>query len=164
MGNKIALTIYKRRQLAGVIASLSMLAGWPSMAFASEEARTLEVIVVTARKRQESLMDAPVAVTAVSGESLEKQGITSMEQLSAKVSGLQVGRAAQTSNLVDDEGGGLPTASLVNSGYARAEFVWVIWTIRKRWWKNLLMVTGNRVILDIWTSRVLLISSTARKT
>jgi len=56
-------------------------------------------IVVTARKRDETLTNAPVAVTAIGGAELESQGVTGLEQLSARVPGLQVGRAAQTSNV-----------------------------------------------------------------
>lgn len=59
----------------------------------------LEEVVVTARKRAESLMDAPLSVTAVGGEAMDKQGITNMEQLSAKVPGLQIGRGAQTNSI-----------------------------------------------------------------
>lgn len=61
--------------------------------------QVLEEVMVTARKRVETLMDAPVAVAAVSGQTMEAQGITNMEQLSARVPGLQIGRAAQTSNV-----------------------------------------------------------------
>ena len=57
----------------------------------------LEEVVITARKRTETLMDAPVAVTAVSGQAMESRGITNMEQLSSTVPGLSVGRGAQTS-------------------------------------------------------------------
>lgn len=63
------------------------------------QGQMLEEVVVTARKRAESLMDAPVAVSAMTGDTMESQGITNMEQLSAKVPGLQIGRAAQTSNV-----------------------------------------------------------------
>lgn len=63
------------------------------------QAQMLEEVVVTARKRAETLMDAPVAVAAVTGDSIESQGVTNMEQLSAKVPGLQIGRGAQTSNI-----------------------------------------------------------------
>src|SRR5688572_17355326 len=41
----------------------------------SVEAETLESIVVTARRREESLQDTPVAVTALSAEALERQQI-----------------------------------------------------------------------------------------
>lgn len=57
----------------------------------------LEEVIVTARKRAESLMDAPLSVAAVSGEAMDQQGITNMEQLSGSVPGLTVGRGAQNS-------------------------------------------------------------------
>jgi outer membrane receptor protein involved in Fe transport len=59
----------------------------------------LEEVTVTARKREETLMDAPLAVTAISGAAMDNEGITNLEQLSAKVPGLQIGRGAQTSNI-----------------------------------------------------------------
>ena len=40
--------------------------------------QALEEVMVTARKRTETLMDAPVAVTAVSGQAMESQGISNM--------------------------------------------------------------------------------------
>lgn len=86
-------------KLAAAIALVSLQAGY-TPAVVAEASLTLEEVVVTARKRSESLMDAPVAVSAVSGEAMEKQGITGMEQLSAKVPGLQIGRGAQTSTVV----------------------------------------------------------------
>ncbi len=67
----------------------------------SEEANelVLEEVYVTARKREENLMDAPLSVVAISGEAMDKQGITNMEQLSASVPGLVVGRGAITSTV-----------------------------------------------------------------
>jgi iron complex outermembrane recepter protein len=62
-------------------------------------AQILEEVVVTARKRVESLMDAPLSVTAVGGDTMDKVGINNMEQLSSQVPGLQVGRGAQTSSV-----------------------------------------------------------------
>ena len=38
-------------------------------------ARTLEEIIITARKREESLQDVPVQVSAISGKDLELRGI-----------------------------------------------------------------------------------------
>jgi iron complex outermembrane receptor protein len=59
----------------------------------------LETIVITARKRSESLMDAPLSVAAVSGEAMDNQGISNMEQLATSVPGLSIGRAVQTSSV-----------------------------------------------------------------
>lgn len=66
---------------------------------AVEDDGGLGVIVVTARKRDETLVSAPVAVSALGGETINDQGVTNIEQISAQVPGLQVGRAAQTSNI-----------------------------------------------------------------
>ena len=41
----------------------------------------LEEIVVTARKREESIQDIPVAVTAFTSEELAKRGITQLEDV-----------------------------------------------------------------------------------
>ena len=41
----------------------------------------LQEIVVTARKKEESLLETPIAITAVTAEDMEKKGITSFNQL-----------------------------------------------------------------------------------
>ena len=72
----IAKTISPRHKLAAAVASATILMASPVTLYA-ENSLTLEEVVVTARKRTESLMNAPVAVTAVSGEAMENQGVTS---------------------------------------------------------------------------------------
>jgi iron complex outermembrane receptor protein len=62
-------------------------------------AQVLEEVLVTARKKTESLMDVPVAVSVVSGAEMDNQGITNLEQLSSQVPGLQLGRSALTSSI-----------------------------------------------------------------
>jgi iron complex outermembrane receptor protein len=47
-------------------------------------------IVVTAQKREESLQDVGISVTALSGEALETLGLTNMQQISQQVPSLQV--------------------------------------------------------------------------
>jgi outer membrane receptor protein involved in Fe transport len=49
------------------------------------QAATLEEVVVTAQKREESLQDVPIAVSAVSGEAMRANNISTMQQLSATV-------------------------------------------------------------------------------
>ena len=63
------------------------------------QAQVLEEVIVTARKLTESLMDAPVAVSVVSGAAMDREGITNLEQLSAKVPSLQLGRTALASSI-----------------------------------------------------------------
>ena len=43
---------------------------------AADSRRRARTIVVTARKREERLQDVPVAVTAVTGDTIEKRGLT----------------------------------------------------------------------------------------
>ena len=59
----------------------------------------LEKILVTARKKTESLMDAPVSVTAVSGSNMDELGITDLGTLSTQVPGLTLGGGAQVDNI-----------------------------------------------------------------
>lgn len=49
----------------------------------AENDRRLDIITVTATKREESLQDVPVAVTALSGELLETTGVGAVEGLAA---------------------------------------------------------------------------------
>src|SRR6188768_3271640 len=73
-------------RVAGFIGLCSLLSG--GMAGAQQpateqasEGETLESIVVTARRREESQQDTPVAVTAISGEALERQNVVSTTDL-----------------------------------------------------------------------------------
>ena len=47
-------------------------------------------IIVTARKREESLQDIPVAVAALSGEAMEEVGISRLDQITAMVPNLRI--------------------------------------------------------------------------
>ena len=51
----------------------------------------LEEVVVTARKRAESLQEVPVAVTAFSTETMESLGIKNMHDIDGLVPGLNLG-------------------------------------------------------------------------
>jgi len=61
----------------------------PTAAFAQQ----LEEIVVTARLVRESLQDAPVAVTAVTSETIENQGLRNINDISQFTPGLQFSQA-----------------------------------------------------------------------
>ena len=60
-------------------------------------AQPIENIVVTARRREESLQDVPIAITAMSGAELEARQIYAMDQLGAVVPNLQFDKAAPSS-------------------------------------------------------------------
>jgi outer membrane receptor protein involved in Fe transport len=84
--------------LATTVLGLGGMAA-PAMAQESESvvASGLNDIVVTARKRQESAQDVPVAVTAISAAVIEQRDITSIEKIAAATPNLNVGRASNGS-------------------------------------------------------------------
>ncbi len=77
--------------------ALSALAAPQAMAQDAAPAGGLEDIVVTARKRQESVQDVPVSVTAITAAQAQKMDLTNLEKLSALTPQLSIGRAASGS-------------------------------------------------------------------
>lgn len=76
----------KYRLFAGGLLSVSAAALQgvitPAMAQINEPAvAQIEEVVVTARRREERLQDAPVAVTALSGDALQARGVESVDQI-----------------------------------------------------------------------------------
>jgi len=53
-----------------------------------KDSAMLDEVVVTARKREESLQESPVAISAFSAETLRESGVSTMRDLSASVPGL----------------------------------------------------------------------------
>jgi iron complex outermembrane receptor protein len=62
--------------VAATLASTTLMV---DVAAAQQRQATLEEIVVTARKQQESLQDIPLSVTAVGGEAMREQMVTNMD-------------------------------------------------------------------------------------
>ncbi|MBU3671879.1 MAG: TonB-dependent receptor [Sinobacteraceae bacterium] len=61
------------------VAPLTLCVALPVSAQAPDDGATLEEIVVTARKREENLQDVPIAVTAISADTLQREGIKDIE-------------------------------------------------------------------------------------
>ena len=57
----------------------------------------IETITVTARRRAETVQDVPVVVTAITGEEVRKQDLSSLEKLAAVTPDFTVGRASNGS-------------------------------------------------------------------
>lgn len=64
----------------------------------ADRLRRLGIVTVTARRREESLQDAPVAITAFSGEGLSDYAVTTFQDLSTLVPTMVAGRAASGSS------------------------------------------------------------------
>ena len=104
---------HRKAIVAGVAAAIG--AGSAGLSWSAE----LEEVVVTARQRAESSQDIPMMVQSISGEDIQKQGITTLEDFSRQVAGLNV--TSQTPGVntivfrgVSDGGGFLvdPTAAV----------------------------------------------------
>ena len=106
-------TFHRKTIVAGVAAAIG--AGSAGLSWSAE----LEEVVVTARQRAESAQDIPMMVQSISGEDIQKQGITTLEDFSRQVAGLNVTSTTPGVNTivfrgVSDGGGFLvdPTAAV----------------------------------------------------
>ena len=82
----------KKRLLLSAI-GLALASGLPvNVAFAQEaqEASVFEEVIVTATKREQSIYDVPVAVSAFTAATIEKQGITDLTDIGKFVPNLNV--------------------------------------------------------------------------
>jgi iron complex outermembrane receptor protein len=70
----------------GALSSNPIFAQSPGSA--SDAAASVEEVIVTAQKRAENLQDVPLSITAVSGATLEKVGVTSADGLQRLAPGL----------------------------------------------------------------------------
>src|SRR5262245_4759250 len=84
----LSMSSRRRRALAAVVAALS--AGCAVNASAQEQQGSLEEIVVTAQKREQSLQDVPIAMAALSADALANAGVQNISDVSHQVPVLEV--------------------------------------------------------------------------
>jgi outer membrane receptor protein involved in Fe transport len=89
------------RKLAMTIASAGALGAIPA------QASNLEEIIVTAQKREQSLIEVPLAVGAISGATLQAKGVESVAELEFSLPSLVI---------AENSGGGLVATALVTRG------------------------------------------------
>lgn len=71
-----------RRQVSGKqVAAMALMGGAVAMpqAVTAQEARVIDEIIVTSQKRDESLQDVPISVTALNSRAIEELGITDFD-------------------------------------------------------------------------------------
>ncbi len=76
-------------------ATLFLVPALPALA----QVGVLEEVIVTARKRAESLQDAPLAVSALTGDALLDAGITNLADITEQVPNLQISRPSRDANV-----------------------------------------------------------------
>ncbi|MET0364466.1 MAG: TonB-dependent receptor [Sphingobium sp.] len=104
-GQRVTTITGARRALCGVgLAALALGHAMPSFAQgtpAPEQSAgpvSDQDIIVTARRREESLQNVPVAVTAIGGATLAKYAVSDVQQISQLVPSMVVGRQASGSS------------------------------------------------------------------
>ncbi len=70
----------------------------------SAQEALIEEIIVTAQKREQSLQDVPLAVAVLTGDYLEKNGATSIEQLRDMAAGIEIVNFEPGSNTIAARG------------------------------------------------------------
>jgi iron complex outermembrane receptor protein len=83
-------TTARLRLLAGTAIAASAAFAVPAFAQEADDNVGLEEIIVTAQKREQSLQDVPIAVSAVTGASLAANRVTTVGDLSALAPGVTV--------------------------------------------------------------------------
>jgi iron complex outermembrane recepter protein len=94
-----AMIQFQKRQIPAMLLSAFTLLSVPAAVVHAEENLALEEVLVTARKRAESLQDAPLAVSALSGADLMEAGITNLADITEMVPNLQVTRPSRDANV-----------------------------------------------------------------
>lgn len=81
-----------------ILSSLALLASGPSMAQSDAPPDTggLEEVVVTAQKRAENIQSVPIAVTAVTGETISTQAINNVQGLANSIPNVQINSFANS--------------------------------------------------------------------
>src|SRR5688572_29888732 len=77
-----------KKQCKGLLASAIACALLPSTRVFAQQSTGLEEILVTAQRREQSLQDVPISVTAVTGEQIAEGGFSDVEDMSIFVPNL----------------------------------------------------------------------------
>jgi iron complex outermembrane recepter protein len=83
-------SVLLRRAVAGALVLASLPALSQQTTQTDENTRTIDTIIVTAQKREQSLQDVPIVVTAVSEQLLRDTGVKDIKDLAILAPGLTV--------------------------------------------------------------------------
>src|SRR5690349_19479929 len=76
--------------------TLGSAAAWSAEAARADDVQLLEEIVVTAQFREQGLQSTPVAITAVTGSTLEQKSLTTVTDLNALAPNMTVAKGTNT--------------------------------------------------------------------
>ena len=78
------------RQVSTATLGIAFLCSPPTLLGQEEDDQEIEVIVVTAQKREQSLLDVPFAISAVTQQEMEAAGVNSMADIFRRVPSLAI--------------------------------------------------------------------------
>ena len=109
------MTLYFRnasRRLPGIIVAISEIAAALAITpvLAQDSGPALDEVLVTARKREVDIQDAPVAVSVVSGQDFDRSNIVRLDNFNGYVPGLTVAKNDGAGRVVTIRGVGWETA------------------------------------------------------
>ncbi|MDZ7645652.1 MAG: TonB-dependent receptor plug domain-containing protein [Woeseiaceae bacterium] len=120
-----ASTVHPERSALAQAISIALVAGiGPTAAVAQDQERALEEITVTATKRAESVMDVPLAITAMSGQAIRDINLNDVKDLISFTPGITGNSKDSFLDFVSVRGirtidfgnGGDPSVSLYKNG------------------------------------------------
>jgi iron complex outermembrane receptor protein len=110
-------------RLRTLFAATTALAALPSTGFAQTAPAAAasatddsEAIIVTARKRDETLADVPIAISAVTGDTIERRGFNSVRELATQTPGLNIASDGTGRAFVSIRGVGVTLVQSVQPG------------------------------------------------
>ena len=90
---------FKKRKIPQLLASSLALMAVPIPAAFAAQSGALEEVVVTARKRAESIQDVPLAISAFSGDALLEAGVSNLADITELVPNLQINRPSRDATI-----------------------------------------------------------------
>jgi iron complex outermembrane recepter protein len=89
----------RRRMVAALaLAQCTLFGGLLAPLAVAQEARMLEEVIVTARRKEESLQEVPIAITAFDNETLREKNITMLDDMRTQVPSLGVSVGGSSTN------------------------------------------------------------------
>ncbi|PCJ33127.1 MAG: hypothetical protein COA93_08290 [Alphaproteobacteria bacterium] len=111
------------RRSSGTVICAALMAGTSSVAYAQQEEEadtamiySLEEIIVTARKRSESIQETPIAITALSTTQLEQRSLTNLVEIGAYIPNVVMNTSPSSS-------GGGNNAQIYIRGVGQSDFL-----------------------------------------
>ena len=108
----------KVHQAVLIALSASVSAGVAQAQAQEVNSRSIEEVIITATKKEESMQDVPITVTALNGETLEQLGVSDFSDYVLQLPGVTAGGSGPGQNTIYIRGVASTTPNLTTAGVA----------------------------------------------